>query len=173
MTQDWFEQTTWNPEIESMFFAKLSKAREWNKSRYLRIQAATLLFHGSPDYFPVALMLFNKVFNDYPDKEWDVMFSHSYLADFYLEKGQYDDARKHYNILYEYNEKSIGKKDSDTCKMGIAEIIIKQKRENEYAFAQKLLESMTHSFPQQFAFLLPIKKRWESLVEQLKTLQQS
>ena len=64
MKQDWYRQTTWNAEIESMFFTKLSRARKWNAPQYLRIQAGLLLY-ASSDYFPSALMLTNKLFDEY------------------------------------------------------------------------------------------------------------
>ena len=173
MKQDWYRQTTWNAEIESMFFTKLSRARKWNAPQYLRIQAGLLLY-ASSDYFPSALMLTNKLFDEYPYANLDVMFAHCDLADYYLKHGLYDKAREHYEIVNTYNNNHPNAKYNDSiCEMGIAEIIIKQRKKDEYEYARRLLAEREKYYHIPFPFLTGEIKKWESLVEQLEALQQS
>lgn len=58
MANDWFRNTEWNESIERAFDEKIARARKWNQSQYLRIQACTL----ASTHPAVALRLLDRYF---------------------------------------------------------------------------------------------------------------
>jgi tetratricopeptide (TPR) repeat protein len=81
---DWFRNTSWNPEIEDAFYEKLGRARD--KYQYLRIQASLL---GS-DYPEVALRLLDEYFA--LGDHLDAAQAHAQRAAAYLSLNQIDSA---------------------------------------------------------------------------------
>lgn len=68
MSLDWFRRTTWSPEDETDFFARLRRARPHNRSQYLRIQAWHLEEAGTRELLSVALHLLDLLLREYPDR---------------------------------------------------------------------------------------------------------
>jgi tetratricopeptide (TPR) repeat protein len=84
LSRDWFRNDTWNPEVESGFDAKLSRAR--NKTQYLRIQAG----HLSSAQPEVALGLIDRYFELGGDI--NIGSAHVIRAMAYVSMGKIDDA---------------------------------------------------------------------------------
>lgn len=67
-SKDWFRKTTWTPEDEASFYARLRRARgTFHKAQYLSLQAFTLKEAG---LFAQALKLYDEVLRDYPMEKW-------------------------------------------------------------------------------------------------------
>lgn len=97
MANDWYRKITWTKGDEEEFFLKLSKARNFSKPQYLRIQAYTLYKTNNHKYFYVAISLLEKCINEYPDEYLQIIESYSLLGDIYYELRKYDIAFENYN----------------------------------------------------------------------------
>jgi tetratricopeptide (TPR) repeat protein len=97
MANDWYRKNTWAEDDEKDFFLKLSKARNFNKPQYLRIQAYTLYETNNHKYFNAAINLLKKCINEYPDEYLQITESYSLLGDIYYELKKYDIAFENYN----------------------------------------------------------------------------
>lgn len=64
---DWFRRTDWNEEIEAEFFRRLKRARQYNSSQYLVIQAGIPGRMGRPELAAVALNLIELFFQEHYD----------------------------------------------------------------------------------------------------------
>ena len=63
---DWFRRTTWSPDDEREFFARLGRSRgPERKAQYLRIQASHLATAAPPLHGP-ALALLDRLLAEYP-----------------------------------------------------------------------------------------------------------
>lgn len=64
--EEWFRRTTWTPEAERAFEAKLSHSRG-QRSEYLRIQAYTLVETGDPENARAAVRLAGRYLEENPE----------------------------------------------------------------------------------------------------------
>lgn len=64
---DWFRRETWSPADEADFFARLRRARAYNRPQYLRIQAVHLRKTHQPLLVRRAVELIDRLLADYPD----------------------------------------------------------------------------------------------------------
>lgn len=61
--QEWYRRSTWSPEDQAEYFAKLNRARAASRPQYLQIQASHLAIAG---LHRQALTLLDRYFQDYP-----------------------------------------------------------------------------------------------------------
>jgi len=65
---EWFRRTTWLPEDQEAFFARLGRSRStFHKSQYLRIQAGHLEDTNQPELVRAALALLDTLLRDWPE----------------------------------------------------------------------------------------------------------
>jgi hypothetical protein len=65
---EWFRHTTWTPQIQEAFFARLSRSRSsFQKAQHLRIQAFHLQETKDPLLVRVAIQLLGEMFSKYPE----------------------------------------------------------------------------------------------------------
>ena len=74
---DWFRNTSWSEEDQRKFFARLKRARRYNRAQYLRIQAGYLQDAG---HLKPALDLLARMIDQHPEK--------MQLAQAHLQKAQ-------------------------------------------------------------------------------------
>jgi len=99
MPEDWFRKTSWTKEDSDDFFAHLKRARPYNRSQYLRIQASYLAGVGTNELTQRALALLEILFVDYPDR--------LEMACAYLQKGECLSWLGNINDAVEFFKKSI------------------------------------------------------------------
>jgi tetratricopeptide (TPR) repeat protein len=97
MANDWYRKVKWTEDDEKDFFLKLSKARNFTKPQYLRIQSLTLYETKNHKYFSAAISLLKKCISEYPDEYLEITESYSLLGDIYYELKKYDIAFENYN----------------------------------------------------------------------------
>lgn len=68
MPDDWFRKTTWTAQDSEHFFAQLMRARQPNRSQYLRIQASHLADLRTREMAENAVTLLEILFEKYPDQ---------------------------------------------------------------------------------------------------------
>lgn len=90
---DLYRRTTWTPEDQEQFFARLARSRSLgNKSQYARIQGYTLFEAG---LFESAIELFNRVLSEWPSPT-ELAQTHLHLAQCHAELDHRDDAATHF-----------------------------------------------------------------------------
>jgi len=82
LTQDWFRQTAWTPEVEREFFARLKRTRT-QRSQKLVVQAWTLSRQSSPREWEAALALLDLFFQEHSDPLF-LANAHTARAEAYL-----------------------------------------------------------------------------------------
>ena len=168
MEKRWFEQNSWNEEIESFFFKKLSRARKWNASQYLRIQSILLLKEENTDYQEVAFRLMQILFSEYPDAYIDVCFCHDALAEYYYNKGDYYQSYEHYEKIREYNLiHPQAKCCYVTSELGLVKNTIQLNDSSKYEYAIELINEIAPYFEKRFGFMEGIRKEFNYLCEQI------
>ncbi len=63
---DWYRKKSWTKSDEEHFYSKLNRAREYNRSQYLRIQATELIATNNPKLIEVAESLLINILTEYP-----------------------------------------------------------------------------------------------------------
>lgn len=94
MKDEWFRRSTWTPEDERAFFAKLAKARQWKRGQYLRIQAGHLA-GVQPPLHEAALSLLSYMLEHYPER-MEVSTAHCQMAESLEQLGRTPEAIDHY-----------------------------------------------------------------------------
>ena len=83
--EDWYRKTTWSPEDQKAFFARLNRSRtSYNKAQYVRIQVLHLQRVGTSSMLLSAIELIEIMLEKWPES--------SQLASAYLQKAQCFDA---------------------------------------------------------------------------------
>ncbi len=135
---EWFRNTDWNKEIEDFFELKLKRARGGHsKAQYLRIQAGYLL--DTKKHGQVGESLMVRLFSDFPDEKFSVIFGHEQLADYYFKTNQFDKAESEYQIVVEYYHSDNRSGTTGLADVKLADLILTTEQSDKYDYAYKLI----------------------------------
>lgn len=142
---EWYRNTDWNKEIEDFFELKLKRARGGHsKAQYLRIQASYLL--DTSKHGPVGEKLLLRLFNDFPEEVFSVIFGHEQLGDYYFRTGQFDKAEIEYKIVVNYYHSKTRSGTTGLADIKLADLILTNEEKDKYNYAYKLItEDFTKS----------------------------
>lgn len=105
---EWFRRTSWSPEDEREFFARLQRSRgDHNKSQYLRIQASHLEDTGDTRHIEAALKLLDLLVRDYPEPA-EIACAFWQRARCHERLGQIDEAMAAYRQALEAEQQHPG-----------------------------------------------------------------
>lgn len=90
MSADWFRRTTWTPEDEREFRARLGRARPQNRAQYLRIQALSLI-EAEPPFPDAALALLDEMLRHWPD-QLQLSSAHLQVGRIHEARGEFENA---------------------------------------------------------------------------------
>lgn len=140
---DWYRNKEWDDEIELAFRTRLNRSRcLYNKTEYLRIQAAYLLASSDPVLQGVGLSLMNELLADYPDiddvivNKFDALVG---LADYFYTKSKYEDAFVHYRKAIGYDKKKTHHQEH--AYRGLIKSAVLSKHEEAYPIGLDYLDS--------------------------------
>lgn len=69
MANEWYRKTSWIKEDQDDFSARLRRCRsDYARAQYLRIQASHLQLLATPEMYKWALVLLERILNDFPDQ---------------------------------------------------------------------------------------------------------
>lgn len=135
---DWYRNTDWTKEIEDNFELKLKRARGGNsKAQYLRIQASYLLDSFKHGQTGEKLLL--RLFNDFPDETFSVIFGHEQLGDYYFKTAQYDKAEIEYKVVVDYYHSKTRSGTTGLADIKLADLILITEQKVKYDYAYKLI----------------------------------
>jgi hypothetical protein len=135
---EWFRNTDWNKEIEDFFELKLKRARGGHsKAQYLRIQAGYLL--DTKKYGQIGERLMVRLFSDFPDEKFSVIFGHEQLADYYFKTNQFDKAESEYKTVVEYYHSENRSGTTGLADVKLADLILTTKQSDKYNYAYNLI----------------------------------
>jgi tetratricopeptide (TPR) repeat protein len=97
VSDEWFRSPDWSPQAQEEFERRLGRARDFNRSQYLRIKALALVNHGGTAEASGARELLVRVIEGYPDSG-DVVMAHEHLAELDVREGQRSSAKAHYRM---------------------------------------------------------------------------
>jgi hypothetical protein len=135
---EWFRNITWSKDIEETFEQKLKRARGgYSKAQYLRIQASYLL--DTEDFGNIGEKLMNRLFHEFPNESFSVIFGHEQLGDYYTEKGQFDLAEAEYKIVVEYYHSQNRGGTTGLADIKLADLYLCTEQNQKFEFAFKLI----------------------------------
>lgn len=135
---EWFRNTVWNQEIEELFELKLKNARgRDSKAQYLRIQASYLL--ESNVFGQVGERLMKRLFSDFPNETFFVIFGHEQLGDYYYKTKQYDKAETEYKIVVDHYHLKTRSGTTGLADVKLAELILTTEQKDKYNYTYKIL----------------------------------
>ena len=102
MANEWYRKTAWSAEDERDYFEHYSRARNYSKPQYLRIQAVTLYEQKNKVLFAPAIALLTKYFEDFPDDRLERTGSFHLLARIYNEQKEFKKAFDYYKKAAEF-----------------------------------------------------------------------
>ncbi len=142
---EWFRNTDWNQEIEDFFELKLKRARGGNsKAQYLRIQASHLLDTSKHGQIGEKLLL--RLFSDFPEETFSVIFGHEQLGDYYFKTGKYNKAETEYKIVVDHYHSKTRSGTTGLADIKLADLILTTEQKDKYNHAYKLItEGFTKS----------------------------
>jgi len=142
---EWYRNTDWNKEIEDLFELKLKRARGgYSKAQYLRIQASYLLHNLEHGQIGENLLL--RLFRDFPEETFSVIFGHEQLGDYYFKTGQYDKAESEYKIVIDHYHIKTRSGTTGLADVKLADLILTTEQKDKYNYAYKLItEDFTKS----------------------------
>lgn len=136
---DWYRRTSWTPDDEQDFFARLARSRtRCNKSQYLRIQAVHLAGTGDPRYLEAALSLMDMLIRDYPEPS-ELACAYWHRARWYERLDQLDEAMVAYREALKAQEQYPQVKTG--AALDFAWFIATRRMRLLYAEALRLVES--------------------------------
>jgi len=101
----WYINKIWNSEIEANFEARLKRSRgSFHKAQYLRIQATCLLDSVEKTTQLIGISLMERLIVEFPTEEFNSIFGHEQLGDYYLKTGDFDKAERYFRVVVDYYE---------------------------------------------------------------------
>ena len=98
---EWYQRSTWTPEDQADFQARLKRSRgSSNKAQYLRLQALALQDAGTEVLLEAAVGLLDQLLRDYPDSSL-VTSTYRQRAECLADLGRYDEALANYQAALE------------------------------------------------------------------------
>lgn len=159
----WFRNTSWNPEIETQFFNRLNRSRRYNKGQYLRIQATELLFSSDNSVHEKGIELMNVLISQYNNSISTILDAHTFLGIYYRRQKQYEKAIEQFDIVLKYNETNNFSYDMPDLR--IAECIAEWGNVSLFDYAITLLNKMDRR-----TLILPeLKERYDSAMRTLQS----
>jgi tetratricopeptide (TPR) repeat protein len=134
---DWFRNKTWTTAIESEFFTKLSRAREYSRAQYLKIQAIELIETGDLSLLEPAETLLNKVLTEYPENETQRSMCLSSLGDIYRLRRNLIVALDFYKMAVDFEE--IFPNVQTNAYLDLTEMAIRSHRKDLYEVCESLI----------------------------------
>lgn len=135
---EWFRNAIWDKEIEENFEVKLKRSRgAYNKSQYLRIQASYLL--ESEKFGEVGEKLMKRLFAEFPEETFSVIFGHEQLGDYYFRRGQFDKAETEYKCVIDYYHKKTRSGTTGLADIKLADLILMTGQKEKYNYAYFLI----------------------------------
>ncbi len=134
MTQIWYRSPEFSATAMREFEERLRRAREHNRSQYLRIKVVTLMQLESRDADSTAAVLLQRLLRDYSSSRFEVNFAREELGRIHERAGRLIEAEQEYR-----------RGDDGTCAFALAELIIKTKQVSKYPEAALLLRKAAES----------------------------
>ena len=98
---EWYERSTWTPEDQADFQARLKRSRgSVNKAQYLRLQALALQDAGTEALLEAAVELLDQLLRDCPDTSL-LTSTYQQRAECLADLGRYDEALANYQAAFE------------------------------------------------------------------------
>src|SRR5689334_22964444 len=108
MAKDWYRNKVWNADISKDFEARLKRSRgTFSKAQYLKIQGLELLDTTAIDAQEIGVALLLRTISEFPMEEMQVISSNEALGNYYFDKGNYEKAEFHLQVVVDrYLEKT-------------------------------------------------------------------
>jgi tetratricopeptide (TPR) repeat protein len=139
--EEWFRSPDWSPQAEEEFQQRLARARDFNRSQYLRIKALALVEHGGKAEARGARELLVRVIEGYPESG-DVVMAHEHLAELDVREGQRSSAKAHYRMALRLSPERHVYGDAA---LRLPELLLEDGGEDQRDEARSLLDVITTS----------------------------
>jgi tetratricopeptide (TPR) repeat protein len=142
---DWYRRTTWTTADQAEYFAKLKRARDSSRPRYLVIQASNLAGTADPTLLDGAETLIKILFADYPDDKFNRSAGLEVLGDIYRLRQVYDTAMVYYkkSIDFEHEYPNV----RSNAFLQFSELAVKLNKREFYPFVEALLSERLEHYP--------------------------
>ncbi len=142
---EWYRHKTWAKADQDFFFQKLGRARKDGRAQYLRIQALELMYTKQAENVLAAEILLHKILSDFPEDMDEKALVLEYLGEIAQLKGEVDNALSLY--LQAITLKDGRPELSIEACLAYAELIVKNKKLDGYAFVEELISSQMGEMP--------------------------
>ncbi len=134
---NWYRKKTWTTKDEEEFFAKLGRAREYNRVQYLRVQATELIETKDKYLLSVAETLLNKILTDYPDDKTNKSQTYNSLGEIHKLREDFVTALMYFQKALEFENEFPNV--ITTAYLNFSETAIRLNKTNLYDDVEKLL----------------------------------
>jgi tetratricopeptide (TPR) repeat protein len=141
VSDEWFRSPDWSPQAQEEFERRLGRARDFNRSQYLRIKALALMDHGGRAEARGARELLVRVIEGHPDSG-DIVMAHEHLAELDVREGERSSAKAHYRTALRLAPQRHVYGDAA---LRLPELLIEDGGDDERDEAVRLLDAITTS----------------------------
>jgi tetratricopeptide (TPR) repeat protein len=135
---EWYRRSTWTPDDQADFQARLKRSRgSFHKAQYLRLQALALQEVGTDAILSAALSLLDQLVRDYPDPS-QLASAHQQRAECLADLGRYEEALASYRAAFDAQRHAPNWKTE--AYLGFGELVLGLKRKDLYQEAVAVLE---------------------------------